>query len=111
MHLVTSASRPHSEEVSARARKYLISMGIRTVCLVLAIFVLHGWLRLIAIAAAIILPWFAVVVANAGPLANQEQPEFVDQTRPELRGADTDGSADFDTDTETEAETDHRNVS
>ena len=101
VHLVTSANRPHSEEVSARARKYLISMGIRTVCLVLAIFVLHGWLRLIAIAAAIILPWFAVVIANAGPLANEEQPEFVDQARPELG----------DTDTDTDSEADHRNAS
>jgi hypothetical protein len=88
VHLVTSASRPHSEEVSARARKYLISMGIRTICLVLAIFVLSGWLRLIAIAAALILPWFAVVIANAGPIANQEEPEFVDRSRPELADPD-----------------------
>jgi hypothetical protein len=88
VQLVTSASRPHSEEVSARARKYLISMGIRTVCLVLAIFVLHGWPRLIAIAAALILPWFAVVIANAGPIANQEEHEFVDRGRPELNDPD-----------------------
>jgi len=88
VHLVTSANRPHSQEVSGRARKYLISMGIRTVCLVLAIFVLHGWLRLIAIAAALILPWFAVVIANAGPIADEEEPEFVDRSRPALDDPD-----------------------
>lgn len=60
-----------------RTRRYLISMGIRTVCLILAIFAVHGWLRLIFLAAAITLPWFAVVLANAGPLQNDEEPEFV----------------------------------
>jgi hypothetical protein len=84
VHLVTSAPRPHSEEVSDRARKYLISMTIRTICLVLAIFALHGWLRLIAIVAAIILPWFAVVMANAGPVGNDDEPEFVTTNHPEI---------------------------
>lgn len=84
VHLVTSAPRPHSEEVSDRARKYLISMTIRTICLVLAIFALHGWLRLIAIVAAIILPWFAVVMANAGPVGNDDEPEFVTTQHPEI---------------------------
>jgi hypothetical protein len=84
VHLVTTARRPHSEEISGRARRYLISMGIRTVCLVLAIFVLDGWLRLIAIAAAIVLPWFAVVLANAGPVIDDESPEYVTITRPEI---------------------------
>ena len=89
---MTSARRPHSEEISGRARRYLISMGIRTVCLVLAIFVVHGWLRLIAIAAAIALPWFAVVLANAGPVVGEEEPEFVDVARPELEQANPDGA-------------------
>jgi hypothetical protein len=50
-------------------RRYLLSMGIRTVCFVLAaiaIPVLHwtvvGWCLVIA---AVILPYFAVVIANA----------------------------------------------
>lgn len=84
VHLVTSAKPAHSEEMSGRTRKYLLSMGIRTVCLVLAIFVLHGWLRLIGIAAAIALPWFAVVIANAGPVPGDEEPEFVEPGRPEI---------------------------
>ena len=84
VHLVTSAQRPHSEEISGRARRYLISMAVRTACLVLAIFVLHGWLRVAAIAAAIVLPWFAVVLANAGPVVVEEEPEFVSIARSEI---------------------------
>lgn len=84
VQLVTTARRPHSEEISGRARRYLISMGFRTACLVLAIFVLHGWLRAIAIVAAIVLPWLAVVLANAGPVVGEEEPEFVTVSRPEL---------------------------
>lgn len=84
VQLVTTARRPHSEEISGRARRYLISMGIRTACLVLAIFVLHGWLRAGAIVAAIVLPWLAVVLANAGPVIGDEEPEFVTVSRPEI---------------------------
>jgi hypothetical protein len=50
-------------------RRYLLSMGIRTVCFVLAVValaVLHwtvvGW---VLITAAVILPYIAVVAANA----------------------------------------------
>jgi hypothetical protein len=93
VHLVTSARRPHSEEISGRARRYLISMGVRTVCLVLAIFVVHGGLRLSAFAAAIALPWFAVVLANAGPVVGEEEPEFVDLARPEIEQPKSDDAA------------------
>jgi len=94
VHLVTSARRAHSEELSERTRRYLISMAIRTVCVVLAIFVVHGPLRLVAIAAAVILPWLAVVVANAGPVDDEEQPEFVEASRPQIEGGATIDIAD-----------------
>ena len=44
--------------------RYLLSMGIRTVCFVLAI-VTTGPLRWILVAAAVFLPYVAVVLANA----------------------------------------------
>jgi hypothetical protein len=91
VHLVTSAQKAHSEAMHGRTRRYLISMGIRTVCLVLAIFVAHGWLRLIFIAGAIALPWFAVVLANAGPVQDDEQPEFIQSGPRELGPADHTG--------------------
>ena len=58
-------------------RRYLISMSVRVVCLVLAIFVLHGALRLIGVALAVVLPWIAVVLANAGPTDDGGRPTFV----------------------------------
>lgn len=45
-------------------RRYLISMGIRTVCFVAAVFV-GGPLRWVLVGAALILPYIAVVMANA----------------------------------------------
>lgn len=69
---MTTARPPHSVELSQRFRRYVFSMTVRTVALVLAIFVVHGWLRLVAIVAGIALPWLAVVIANAG-LTRKEQ--------------------------------------
>ena len=65
MHTITGAQRSLSTEQSGRTRKYLISMGIRTAC-VLAAIVVPGWPRWVFLAGAVILPYLAVVVANAG---------------------------------------------
>lgn len=62
---ITGAQRGLSVEQGGRTRKYLISMAIRTACVIAAIFT-PGWLRWVFIAAAIALPYLAVVVANAG---------------------------------------------
>lgn len=48
--------------------KYAVAMGIRMVCLIL-VFVLDGWLKIIAVAGAVFLPWIAVVIANGGDKA------------------------------------------
>ena len=64
---VTTAPESLRAEQSSRIRKYLITMGIRTACFLLA-DVLEGWLRWTAVAAAVVLPYIAVVFANAvGP--------------------------------------------
>jgi hypothetical protein len=65
VYTITEAQRPLSVEQVGRTRRYLISMGIRTVCFVAAIFT-PGWPRWALIAGAIVLPYLAVVVANAG---------------------------------------------
>jgi hypothetical protein len=44
-------------------------MSVRTVCFILAV-VFDGWLRWTMAAAAIVLPYVAVVMANAGPRKN-----------------------------------------
>ena len=81
---ITDAQRPLSVEQAARTRRYLVSMGIRTVCVIAAIFI-PGWPRALFIAGAIGLPYIAVVVANAGR-ENDEPGQAVvtPPVRPEL---------------------------
>jgi len=62
---ITAAQRALSNEQAGRTRRYLISMLIRTLCVIAAIFV-PGWPRWVLIAGAVTLPYLAVVIANAG---------------------------------------------
>jgi Protein of unknown function (DUF3099) len=69
VHMVTQARRSLSDDIAYRQRRYLLMMGIRTVCFVIAVllFVNHfGWLAAIPAVAAIFIPYFAVVFANGG---------------------------------------------
>ncbi len=61
---ITSAQFSLSADQSARQRRYLISMIIRTVCFILAV-VLPSPIRWFALLGAVTLPYFAVVIANA----------------------------------------------
>ncbi|WP_354642835.1 DUF3099 domain-containing protein [Kitasatospora camelliae] len=65
---ITGARTSLSEDVRGRQRRYVISMLVRTVCVLLAV-VLWDVQRILAFAAlggAVLLPYFAVVIANAG---------------------------------------------
>jgi hypothetical protein len=67
--LVTDAKRPMSEDIAFRERRYLVMMGIRVACFLVAIllFIAHaGWLAAIPAVGAIVIPYFAVVFANGG---------------------------------------------
>ena len=69
MHVVTQAQRSRSDDINFRQRRYLLMMGIRAVCFVIAVlmFVNHlGWLVVIPAVGAIFIPYFAVVLANGG---------------------------------------------
>src|SRR5215470_10768630 len=68
-HLVTEAQRSKSADISYRERRYLIMMAIRVVCFVVAVVVFAkggGWLTAIPAVGAIVIPYFAVVIANGG---------------------------------------------
>ena len=68
-YLVTEARPALSDDINYRQRRYLIMMGIRTVCFVTALlmFVNHlGWLTAIPAVGALVIPYFAVVLANGG---------------------------------------------
>jgi Protein of unknown function (DUF3099) len=67
--MVTQARRSLSDDISYRQRRYLLMMGIRAACFVIAIvmFINHlGWLAAIPAIGAIFIPYFAVVFANGG---------------------------------------------
>ena len=65
VYTVTGAQAGTSVQQEPRVGKYLVSMGIRTVCVVAAVFV-PGWPRWLFVVGAIGLPYIAVVIANAG---------------------------------------------
>jgi hypothetical protein len=75
-YLVTQARPGLSQDIRYRERRYLIMMGIRTVCFGVAIlmFVNHlGWLTAIPAVGALVIPYFAVIFANGGrePTSNR----------------------------------------
>jgi len=65
VYRITSVRRSQLEETHQRTVRYLVSMGVRTACFLLAV-VVHGPLRWVLVVAAIVLPYIAVVFANAG---------------------------------------------
>lgn len=65
VYSITGAQESLSEEQADRTKRYLFSMAVRTACVLLAI-VIPGWPRWALIAGAVVLPYFAVVIANAG---------------------------------------------
>jgi hypothetical protein len=88
---ITTAAESREHDISVRQRHYLFSMSIRVVCFVGAVIAgANGinWLWPLLIAAAVVLPYVAVVGANA---AHTREDDFAlrDSTyRPELHGPD-----------------------
>ena len=62
---ITSAPKSLKNDLAGRQRRYLISMIIRTICFLLTV-ALPSPYRWFALAGAMVLPYIAVVVANAG---------------------------------------------
>lgn len=64
---VTSLPQSPQDEATHRVRRYALTMGIRTACfLAIALVQPFGWWTWVFAAAAIFLPYVAVVYANAG---------------------------------------------
>lgn len=65
---ITTAAESRNADIAVRQRRYLLSMSLRTLCFVGAILAsLAGihWLWPILIVGALVLPYVAVVMANA----------------------------------------------
>jgi Flp pilus assembly protein TadB len=74
VYQITGARRGVRDDVNSRTRRYLLSMGVRTVCFVLAV-VASGWLRWVFIVLALVLPYLSVVFANGGRERAEDMPE------------------------------------
>ena len=66
--LITEAAPSLAEQHAARKRRYVITMAVRGVSLVLAaVFYQTLWLAIIFAALGTVLPWIAVMMANDRP--------------------------------------------
>ncbi len=74
---ITSTRAPLGDDISRRARRYALQMGLRTVCFLTAVFTwgrVPGPISVAQLVGAIVLPYVAVVLANAG----RDRPELAD---------------------------------
>lgn len=74
---ITSAPEPLAVDQARRERRYLVQMGIRVVCFLLAVLLWRHvplWLSLVFIVGAVVLPYVAVLFANAGRERRDEAP-------------------------------------
>lgn len=67
--LITEAPVNANDEFDRRRKRYLVMMGLRALCIVGAAttFRMSGWLAAAFVAAAVVLPWAAVLIANDRP--------------------------------------------
>ena len=85
---ITTAAGNRADDIRARQKRYLMSMSLRTLCFVGAIIASLagiGWLWPILIVGALVLPYIAVVMANAAASQSDGfQLRGADLGRPEL---------------------------
>jgi len=92
---VTSAPQSAADEQAQRMRRYLATMSFRVVCTLLAI-VASGWVRWTLVGAAVVLPYIAVVMANAvRPRADYDVAPVAEEVR-EVRAIDRAGTNNTD---------------
>lgn len=83
VHRITNAPEPLSADQLRREHRYLLQMGIRVVCFLLAVSLfgrVPGWVTGVLLVAAVVLPYVAVILANAGRERRDEQ-EFAAEPR------------------------------
>lgn len=84
---LTSVGINPAEDRAHRMRTYFIAMSVRIAC-VASLFFVRGWWILLVGTAAIVLPYFAVLVANQAEHRGGARPES--PTPLELEGVDSD---------------------
>jgi hypothetical protein len=73
--LITDAQPSLADQHAARKRRYVLTMAVRGISLVLAaVFYQTVWLMIIFAALGTVLPWIAVVMANDRPPKKKTDP-------------------------------------
>lgn len=62
---ITAVGPSLTDDLARRTRRYLIQMSVRLACFLGAVVVDH-WTRWLMLAGAVVLPYVAVLLANAG---------------------------------------------
>lgn len=63
---ITSARASHTDDVNGRMRRYAFSMAVRTACVAGFIIAIPHWSAWLFLPGAVLLPYVAVILANAG---------------------------------------------
>jgi len=96
---ITGARQGLDEDVRGRQRRYVISMSVRTVSVILAatLWNVERHVAFVALVLGVLLPYISVVIANAGRENAPSLPStFVAApTRPMIAPPRQDGSAEF----------------
>ncbi len=75
---ITNAPLALTRDQAGRQKRYFISMMIRTACFILTVL-LPSPFRWIALAGAVGLPYFAVVIANAGRETMSQSSQIIEE--------------------------------
>ncbi|WP_125776587.1 DUF3099 domain-containing protein [Antribacter gilvus] len=95
VHSISTVQEAPADEQSRRTRIYFIQMVIRVVCFVAAVAV-EGWLRWVLVAAAVVLPYTAVIFANAGSDRRDFDADLVTERAPAALPATVSAQVDDD---------------
>ena len=69
---VTTARLSHTDDIALRERRYVATQMVRVACVVLGVALpVPVYAKLLLFVGAVFLPWFGVVMANAGPTVSR----------------------------------------
>jgi hypothetical protein len=84
VYTITSTREPLADDIAKRARRYMLQMSLRTVCFLTAAFTwgrVPTALSVALLIGAVVLPYVAVVLANAGRERPEQPDPFTEITR------------------------------
>lgn len=72
--VVTSARMSHTDDIALRQRRYVMTQSLRVVCVIAAVMLpVPLFWKGVLMVGAVALPWFGVVMANAGPTVRRRR--------------------------------------